>query len=586
MADPTRAIQQAVELHRAGRTAQALAAARRAASGAPGNANAHNVLGVILLETGDAAGAERSLRRAASLSAGAPGPHNNLGNALVALGRLDEAEAAYRRALEIDASYAPGALGLSRALTLRDRNEEAAEAAGAGAALNPGDARLRVNLGGALLAAGRVGEAVAALREAVALAPADAEALRQLVSALHYDAHASPEEVFELHKRLGRLVSGGRTPPVIRPADAGKRPLRVGYVSSDFRAHSVAFFIEPIVEHHDRAEVHVTCYMTAPRSDETTERIRSKADGWVDASRLSDEGLVRRVRADGIDVLVELGGHTLGNRLGALAARAAPVQATWIGYPATTGVPAIDARIVDSATDPEGAERLATERLVRLDPCFLCYRAMDDAPEVGAGLAESSGVVTFGSFNTLPKMGEWTLAAWAEVLGRVAGSRLVLKNMGLADARARERIAAFFESRGVERSRVELLGPTPGQVEHLGVYGRVDVGLDTFPYAGTTTTCEAMWMGVPVVSLAGNAHASRVGLSLLRSMGLEGLCAETVEGYVETAVSLAGDRARLASLRRSLRSRVAGSVLCDAAGACRRVESAYRGMWERACRGS
>ena len=586
MADPNRAIQQAVELHRAGRTAQALAVVRRAAAGAPGNAHAHNVLGVILLESGDAAGAERSLQRAALLSPGAPGPHNNLGNALAALGRLDEAEAAYRRALEIDPSYGAGALGLSRVLMLRDRNEEAAEVAGAGAALNPRDPRLRVNLGGALLAAGRVTEAVGALREAVALAPADAEALRQLVSSLHYDAHAGADEVFELHRRLGRLVSGGRTPPAIRPSDPGKRPLRVGYVSSDFRAHSVAFFIEPIVEHHDRSEVHVTCYMTAPRSDATTERIRAKSDGWVDASRLSDEALVRRVRADGIDVLVELGGHTLGNRLGALAARAAPVQATWIGYPATTGVPAIDARFVDSATDPQGAERVATERLVRLDPCFLCYRPLDDAPEVGPGPIESSGTVTFGSFNTLPKMGEWTLSAWAEVLGRVPGSRLVLKNMGLADARARERVASFFEGRGIERSRTELLGPTPGQREHLGLYARVDVGLDTFPYAGTTTTCEAMWMGVPVVSLAGEAHASRVGLSLLRSVGLEALCAQTVEGYVESAVSLARDRDRLASLRRGLRARVARSPLCDAAAACARVESAYRGLWEAACRGS
>ncbi len=585
MADPNRAIQQAIELHRAGRTAQALAAARRAVAAAQGNANAHNVLGVILLESGDAAGAERALRRAASLSVNAPGPHNNLGNALAALGRLEEAETAYRRALEIDPAYVPGALGLSRVLTLQDRNEESAEAAGVGAAANPRDARLRVNLGGALLAAGRVTEAVAALREAVAIAPADAEALRQLVSALHYDANASADEVFELHRRLGRLVSGGRTPPAMRPSDAGKRPLRVGYVSSDFRAHSVAFFIEPIVERHDRDEVHVTCYMTAPRRDDTTERIRSKSDAWVDAAGMSDDALVRRVRADGIDVLVELGGHTVGNRLGALAARAAPVQATWIGYPATTGVPAIDARLVDSATDPDGAERRATERLVRLDPCFLCYRPLDDSPDVRRGPVESSGVVTFGSFNTLPKMGEWTLAAWADVLRRVPGSRLVLKNMGLADARARERIAAFFEGRGVERSRLDLLGPTPGQREHLEVYGRVDVGLDTFPYAGTTTTCEAMWMGVPVVTVAGGAHASRVGLSLLRAVGLENLCAPTVEAFVESAVLLARDREQLASLRGGLRDRVARSPLCDAAGACRRVESAYRSLWSSACGG-
>ncbi|HRQ74234.1 MAG TPA: hypothetical protein PLU35_14510, partial [Phycisphaerales bacterium] len=208
----------------------------------------------------------------------------------------------------------------------------------------------------------------------------------------------------------------------------------------------------------------------------------------------------------------------------------------------------------------------------------------DDAPEVGRGPRESSGVVTFGSFNTLPKMGEWTLAAWAEVLGRVAGSRLVLKNMGLADARARDRIAAFFEGRGVERSRLDLLGPTPGQREHLEVYGRVDVGLDTFPYAGTTTTCEAMWMGVPVVTVGGGVHASRVGLSLLRAVGLEDLCAPTVEAFVEAAVSLARDGDRLA-VRRGLRERVAGSPLCDAEGACRRVESAYRSLWEGACGG-
>jgi predicted O-linked N-acetylglucosamine transferase (SPINDLY family) len=297
-----------------------------------------------------------------------------------------------------------------------------------------------------------------------------------------------------------------------------------------------------------------------------------------------DGQLIEQIRGDRVDILVELSGQTHGNKLGAVRLRGAPVQVTYCGYPNTTGVPAVDYRIVDSLTDPSpGADRLAVEKLIRLDPCFLCYTPREDAPPIAEPPSRKNGSITFGSFNSLKKVTPSTLALWCRLVREVPGSRLVIKS-GTAFARsAREHLTREILSHGLAQTRFDLLERNEAKFEHLATYEQVDIGLDTFPYHGTTTTCEAMWQGVPVVSLVGDVHAARVGLSLLSAVGLAELAARTPDEYLEIAMALAADPARLASIRSTLRPRMQASVLCNAPAFARRFEGALRHAWRTFC---
>lgn len=316
-----------------------------------------------------------------------------------------------------------------------------------------------------------------------------------------------------------------------------------------------------------------------------TERLRGLADDWVSIGGWSDEAVKERIRADGVDILVDLNGHTKGHRLKVFAARSAPVQVTYLGYPNTTGLEEMDYRLTDKWADPEQmeVERYYSERLVRLAGGFLGYTPLRDAPEVGPMPAASAGHVTLGSFNNLGKMNDGVVAVWSEILKRLEDGRLLLKNKALCDAGVRERCWSRFEQRGIGRERVELVGYIDGPEGHHGMYNRVDIGLDSFPYNGTTTTCEAMWMGVPVVVLAGDRHAGRVGVSLLEQVGLEDWIAADEESYVARAVSAAQDIDALAQVRSGLRERMAASPLCDGGRLAREVEQAYRRMWQNWC---
>jgi predicted O-linked N-acetylglucosamine transferase (SPINDLY family) len=289
-----------------------------------------------------------------------------------------------------------------------------------------------------------------------------------------------------------------------------------------------------------------------------------------------------------MDVLIDLSGLTTGNMLAAFAMRPAPVQMTYLGYPNTTGVAAVDYRIVDSITDPPGAEAHAVERLLRIDPCFLCYGGMEAArvaegpPSQAPG---SGGAVTFGSFNALQKVTDTTMRLWAEILRAVPGgrARLAVKYMSTGDEQTRARLRQRLEAAGVPADRIVLMAPLPEYRDHLEAYGEIDVALDTFPYNGTTTTCEALWMGVPVVTMAGRVHAARVGASLLSAAGLPDLVARDADGYVAAAVRLAQDAGRLAALRSGLREQMKRSPLCNRAGFGERFGEAVRGAWRAWC---
>lgn len=574
-------IREAIAQAEAGRVEQGVASLRRMVQRRPNDPDAVHFLGILLTRTPQAAQAEYYLRRSVDLAPDRAQFRVNYAAHLGDLGRHDDAIRHARRAIELTPADALAWTALSRSLLERGDSDEAADAAGTAAGLDPALLAPRANLGLALVQGGRSAEAVEALSQAVAAVGEHPTLLSMRAVALNY-VPADPADALAAHRRAGAAIARAAGAPrtsataFTRSRDPDRR-LSVGYLSPDFRTHSVAWFIEPVLEHHDRTAVEVCCYHTLRDADATTARLRALADRWCDAGAMDDAALARRIRDDGIDVLVDLAGHTGGHRLGVAALCPAPVIATYLGYPNTTGVPGVGWRIVDAITDPPGeADARATEQLARLDRCFLCYRPPAEAPEPAPPDRDAP---VFGSFNTLAKVGPETLDLWAGALRATPGSHLVLKAKGLAEARARERLTRGFERRGITGERLDLIAYTPSSRDHLALYGSVDVALDTFPYHGTTTTCEALWMGVPVVTLAGRAHAGRVGVSLLGAVGLPEFVATTPAEYARLASVLVADRGRLDDLRTTLRERLRTSPLCDAPSHARALEGAYRAMW-------
>src|SRR5439155_17749019 len=351
--------------------------------------------------------------------------------------------------------------------------------------------------------------------------------------ALHASDRVSGEELFAEHRTwAARHAAPLRSQPPQRDRDPNRR-LRIGYVSPDLRDHPVARFMLPILAHRDRQNFEVTCYSTAVRPDEMTARLRHHVDAWHDVAAMNDAQLAELVRAHRIDILVDLAGHTGEGHLVTFARKPAPVQMTYLGYPNTTGMAAMDYRITDALADPVGvADALHSEKLIRVEGCFLAYTLLDELPPVPS---RDAGPVTFGSFNHLSKISPTTLRLWADVLAAVPQARMIIKATSLGDGPTRTLAAERFAKLGLPMDRVELLGPGRTQEEHLRTYARIDVALDTFPYNGTTTTCEALAMGVPVVSFHGRHHGSRVGLSILSAAGLSDWTTDDPKRFVEAA---------------------------------------------------
>ncbi|MBY0509054.1 MAG: glycosyltransferase, partial [Rhodospirillaceae bacterium] len=394
-------------------------------------------------------------------------------------------------------------------------------------------------------------------------------------------SESDPRAIHAAHAAWGKSAP---SVPAMRPADPDPtRRLRVGYVSPDFRRHSVSFFVEPLLAAHDAEAVEVFCYADVAHGDAVTARLKAAAHHWRDSHNLRGAALLNLIREDRIDILVDLAGHTKGNRLAVFARRAAPVQVTAWGYPATTGLPAMDYRLCDAVTDPASeADAWAVETLVRLSPGLHCYAPPADAPPVAPLPALAAGHVTFGSFNKLAKISPWTVALWSAALKAVPGSRLLLKTKPLAEAETRARIEHMFAVQGIAAGRLDLRGWVPGDHGHLDLYNQVDIALDTAPYNGTTTTCEALWMGVPVLTVAGRGHAARVGASLLTQANMADWIVPEDE-FAARAAAFAADPGGLDKLRKTLRAKAAASALCDAAAHARGLETAYRAMWRKAC---
>ncbi len=535
-----------------GRSAEALQAYREAVRRAPMMPEAHNNLGVALEGAGDLDGAVRSLRSALTIRRDYADAHYNLANVRRAQGRFDEASAAYRQALALSPGSGPSWLNLA---TVHHARGEAEAAAGS-------------------------------MRRAHGLQPEKPGILANLINLTRLLDTATGRDELALCRRFDALYAqplaaklpalAPLTYPDRRDPD---RKFRVAYVGADaLRLHTAAVSILPLVESHDRRSFEIVCYsdLPPPAEDAVTERFRAASTFHV-THGLSDEALARRIRADRIDIAVDILGYPTGSRLLALAHKPAPVQVNML-LMGSFGLDAIGWAIGDGCLTPKEVEGHFSERIEKTDLAFV-YDPLGTTPEVSPLPARARGHVTFGSLNQPAKLSRRCLEAWANVLGHVGNSRLILKAKAFADPAVAERLLAFFADRNIHPDRIDLRGWTATQAEHQAIFREIDIALDTFPYGGVISTCEALWMGLPVVSLMGDRVLGRYGGAFLEAVGLPELAAGDVDTYVERAAGLAKDLGALAVLRATLRQRMASSRLCNGPAFARAVEGAYRRMW-------
>lgn len=615
MTDSDDLLPRAIAAHRAGRLGEAESGYRAILRRDAQAADALHLLGVLLAGTGHLEEGIGSIRQAIAVDPTAARFFSNLGKLLLDAGRVEEAVAACRTALSLKPEYpealnnlaaalnAAGTFGaaaaasrdatrlrpdlasahnnLGNALRGQGLTDEAVDAYRQAATLSPPMREAFHNLGNVFKDTGRIPEAIDAYRAALDLAPGSADTHDHLVNTVHYDPSFDGrrlcEAASEWYRRHGAVFAGE-----IRPHTNDRSPdrrLRIGYVSADFREHPVGLNLLPLFRAHDRSRFAVWCYSGVRRADALTARFRDLSDGWRGTASMPDGRLADAVREDEIDILVDLSLHSAGNRLLVFARKPAPVQVTFAGYPGTTGVPTIDYRLTDPFLDPPGGEDgHSAEEPLRLPDTFWCYDPLTDEP-VRPLPAIARGIVTFGCLNNFCKVNEGSLRLWAAPIRRVAHSRLRLL---CPRGRQRLRVLDVLEGEGVDASRVEFVDQRP-RLDYLRAYHSIDIGLDTLPYNGHTTSLDAFWMGVPVVTLVGNTIVGRAGLSQLMNLGLPELVTRTPGDFIHAASTLAADLPRLAQLRGGLRERMRTSPLGDGPRFAANIEAAYRAIWQKWC---
>lgn len=572
--------QRADALFDAGRLEEAIAAYRALLADAPAFARAWNNFGLCLRLTGRSAEAEAAFRTAVSHAPDLVAAWINLASMQEEGRRIPEAVESLRRALALDPGSREARNNAGQLLSELGQFCAAEEQFRAGLASHPADAGLSFNLGLTLTREGRIDDAVACIRTASQAEPDSRMAASAILMTLNYADHVPPSRMRDEHDRIARYLEAGVVPatPARRTRDRSG-PLKVGYFSADLGYHVVSFFMEPVLASHDPEAVDVHCYYAGVKEDAQCEKLKGFGVRWRSIAALDEESLHRAVLADGLDVAVDLSGHTGGNRLAVFARRVAPVQVTWLGYPNTTGLAAMDYRLTDAWADPPGmTEAWHSERLWRLADGFLVYRPRPEAPDVNPTPCRTNGYITFGCFNNFAKVSPTTLRLWAGVLNAVPDARVLVKSKGLDEPAFAATVRDRFAQAGGDVSRLLLEGQQAAFENHLSRYGAVDIALDTYPYGGTTTTCEALWMGVPVVTLAGEVHAARVGASLLNRIGRPEWIAASEADFIRIAGDLARSHASLDEIRADLRPRMAASTLTDAAAFTRGLEAAFAAM--------
>jgi predicted O-linked N-acetylglucosamine transferase (SPINDLY family) len=601
-----------------GQVAEAAACYRRTVQLKPDFADAHNNLGHAFLAQNNLDDAADCFCRALQLKPNFADAHYNLGHLLKGRGELDKAIACYRRAVELKPDFIEACHGLGLALASQGRLDEAVACCRRVLELKPGSAEAHSNLGNALKEQGKLDEAVACYRRALELKPDFVEACSNLGLALGNQGKL--DEAVACYRRALELQPGcaaahssllcalqcrtGVTLAALAEAHAdydrrhaaplGPSPqqtsvrsseardprgrLRLGFVSPDLGRHPVGFFLVRVLENLRREQSETICYFDRSAKDDVTHRLQAAATEWRDVIGMSDQQLAEQIRVDRIDILFDLAGHTAHNRLLTFARKPAPIQITWLGYVGTTGLTAIDYLLADRHEVPPGWEAYYREKVLRLPDGYLCFDPPDEAPPVGPLPALAQGHATFGCFNNRTKITSQAIGVWAEILRRMPRSRLVLKYRGLEGEGIGRDLLAHFAAQGIEPARVDLLGWSPRK-ELLAHYNGIDLALDTFPYSGGLTTCEALWMGVPVITCPLETFASRHSLSHLSNVHLTETIARNLDDYVDRAVSLASDLPRLVALRAGLRQRTAASPLCDGKRFALHLESILRGVW-------
>jgi predicted O-linked N-acetylglucosamine transferase (SPINDLY family) len=583
----------------------------------PNSAEVHNNLGLLFVEQGWIEKAIACYQRAVALKGNYASAYTNLGVAFERLGRTTDALRAYEDAVQADPNYATAHYCLGNALRAQDRIEEAvahyrealrhkpdyAEAhnnlgialAGLGhldealdlyrhaIAINPGYTDAHHNLGQTLLDQGRQEDAINRYRRALRIRPESTATHTNLLFALHCQADYDGKAACADYQDWNRIHTDPLKKQIVPHTNdrSGERRLRIGYVSNDFRNHVTNFFFEPVLESHGSDRFEIFCYDTNLSPDTVTQRLQSLAHHWRCIAGLSDEVVAQQIREDKIDILVDLKGHTENHRLLIFARKPAPVQVTWLGYPNTTGMSVMDYWITDrNIASQDMTDQYHTEELIRMPDFYMCFRPGAGGPDINPLPALTNGYITFGSFNTFFKITPKMLRLWAEILKAVPDSRLLIA--AVPEGTARDRLLTQFTLAGIETNRL-MLEKRLSHDKFLRLHHKVDIALDAFPYHGTTTTLHDLWMGVPVITLAGRAHVSRVGHSILTNLGLSDFIARSPEQYVLIAVRLAGELDYLNTLRAELRQRMSTSPLMDAPRFTRHLEAAYREMWRRWC---
>lgn len=540
----------------------------------PGNAEAWCNLGAVRHGLGQFEGALTCFREAARLAPSNPQPHSLIGSALLERELLGPAEAPLRTALSLAPAHAPTRANLGLVLQRTGRLTEAEAVLREGLAQPFAD--LHANLAVTLEQQGRAQEAVEHYAQALHLAPAPAHTGSAFLHCLHNLPGVDAAQILA----ESRAWAAHHAQQLLPPAPAYRHGrLRIGYVSADLHRHPVAMFLESALAHHDAAQFDIHCFASQRVEDAVTARLKALAHHWHPILPLDDEAAARLIRAQEIDILVDLGGHTGHNRLGIFARRPAPVQASWLGYFGTTGLEAMDFLVADRHVLPEGTEDSCTETVLRLPEYFLCLTPPEEAGDVAPLPALAGAPFTFGSFNRLSKITPEVVALWAQVLHAVPESRLFMKAHGLGDEGVCARYRALFAQHAVPPQRLHFEGHSPLS-ELYAAYGRVDVALDSFPHNGGATSMQALWCGVPVLALEGSRFSARMGAGILRTAGLADWVADAPEAYAEKARALAADLPALAALRSGLRARLRASPLMDAPAFTRALEALYVEMME------
>lgn len=549
----------------------------------PGNAALHCNLGVALSECGALAEAIEELRRAIAIDPQFAEGHYNLGVVLLRQGLLRDARAAFRTATELSPEHAEAHINLAAVLWRNGRLAEAHAACERGLTLDAALSVGHVILGNVLKDYGRVEEAIGHYRRALERQPDDLVAHANLIFSLHYLASTKPDEISSEIAVWNRRHTAAIAPMPPRPVhhDPNRR-ISIGYVSANLRTHPGGFFLGAVLAAHDRSAFRISCYVDVADEDEHSRRIKATVDQWQPIVGFSDEALAKRIREDEIDILVDMNRFSGSCHLLAFARKPAPVQVSWMGGPiTTTGLSAIDYSISDEIHTPPGDERLFVEEVIRVDNAYAIYQAPPYAPPVRPLPAIANQSITFGCFNYLAKLQPEVIRSWARILTAIPGARILLQSKAFDEAEARERMLDAFAEHRIDRSRVELQAGVP-HPDLLSLYGQVDIALDPFPYSGGITTCEALWMGVPVITMPGSVVSVRHSVSHLRNAGFPEWIADGPDAYLAIALRLASNVDELARTRAGLRGRLAASKLCDAASFTRQLETAYRRMWQRA----